>query len=302
LRGRAARQGDPGSSRFFLSLEDDLMKRFGGERLKGFMSRVNIPDDMPIENGMLDKIIESSQERVEGYNFDMRKNVVEYDDVMNMQRQAIYNERRAILMGEEVDLDAKVDSAFDDAIEALIDHYIDDYPGFIRGEVERVVEDFTTDATNTVNVAAVVRRLAPMLPLMAEIDRDELERLSPDRLTSRSSSRWPTSRSGRARTCCNCSRRWAASCPGAAGAQSGRAGDAQERPGADPRTAARRVHRPGAVALQRVPGRDDRRRRPRADLDSGRNGDQPRLQWLQPRWPVGQEHGRAPAPLPYPRR
>ena len=68
---------------------------------------------------------------------------------------------------------------FDDAIEALIDHYIDDYPGFIRGEVERVVGDFTTDATNTVNVAAVVRRLTHMLPLMAEIDREELERLSP---------------------------------------------------------------------------------------------------------------------------
>ncbi len=185
LRGRAARQGDPGSSRFFLSLEDDLMKRFGGERLKGFMTRTNIPEDMPIENGLLDRIIESSQERVEGYNFDMRKNVVEYDDVMSMQRQAIYNERRAILMGEEVDLDAKVDSAFDDAIEALIDHYIDDYPAFIRGEVERVVEDFTTDATNAVNVAAVIRRLAPMLPLMLEIDRAELERLSPDRLTSR---------------------------------------------------------------------------------------------------------------------
>ena len=98
-----------------------------------------------------DRIIESSQERVEGYNFDMRKNVVEYDDVMSMQRQAIYNERRAILMGEEVDLDAKVDSAFDDAIVALIDHYIEDYPTFIRGEVERVVGDFTTDATNTVS-------------------------------------------------------------------------------------------------------------------------------------------------------
>ena len=75
--------------------------------------------------------------------------------------------------------------SFNDAIEALIDHYIDDYPGFIRGEVERVVGDFTTDATNTVNVPAVIRRLAPMLPLMVEIDREELERLSPDRLTSR---------------------------------------------------------------------------------------------------------------------
>jgi preprotein translocase subunit SecA len=66
LRGRAARQGDPGSSRFFLSLEDDLMRRFGGERLKNFMSRTNVPEDMPIESGMLDRIIENSQERIEG--------------------------------------------------------------------------------------------------------------------------------------------------------------------------------------------------------------------------------------------
>ncbi len=185
LRGRAARQGDPGSSRFFLSLEDDLMRRFGGERLKGFMSRTNIPEDMPIESGLLDRIIESSQERIEGYNFDMRKNVVEYDDVMNKQRQAIYNERREILMGEDVDLDEKVDAAFDQAIEELIDHYVNDYTGFIRGEVERVVEDFTTDATNTVNVAAVLRRVGSLLPLMSEIDRDELERLSPERLTQK---------------------------------------------------------------------------------------------------------------------
>jgi preprotein translocase subunit SecA len=185
LRGRAARQGDPGSSRFFLSLEDDLMRRFGGERLKGFMTRTNIPEDMPIESGLLDRIIESSQERIEGYNFDMRKNVVEYDDVMNKQRQAIYNERREILMGEDVDLDEKVDAAFDQAIEELIDHYVNDYTGFIRGEVERVVEDFTTDATNTVNVAAVLRRVGSLLPLMAELDRDELERMTPDRLTTK---------------------------------------------------------------------------------------------------------------------
>ncbi len=184
LRGRAARQGDPGSSRFFLSLEDDLMRRFGGERLKGFMSRTNIPEDMPIESGLLDRIIESSQERIEGYNFDMRKNIVEYDDVMNKQRQAIYNERREILMGEDFDLDEKVDAAFDQAIEELIDHYVNDYPGFIRGEVERVVQDFTTDATNTVNVAAVLRRVGSLLPLMAELDRDDLERMSPDKLTS----------------------------------------------------------------------------------------------------------------------
>ncbi len=184
LRGRAARQGDPGSSRFFLSLEDDLMRRFGGERLKGFMTRTNIPDDMPIESGLLDRIIESSQERIEGYNFDMRKNVVEYDDVMNKQRQAIYNERREILMGEDVDLDSKVDVAFDQAIDELIDHYVNDYAGYIRAEVERVVQDFTTDATNTVNVPAVLRRVGSLLPLMSELDRGELERMSPERLTS----------------------------------------------------------------------------------------------------------------------
>ncbi|MBP6786905.1 MAG: preprotein translocase subunit SecA [Candidatus Promineofilum sp.] len=183
LRGRAARQGDPGSSRFFLSLEDDLMRRFGGERLKGFMTRTNIPDDMPIESGLLDRIIESSQERIEGYNFDMRKNIVEYDDVMNKQRQAIYGERREILMGEDFDLDRKVDAAFDQAIEELIDHYVNDYSGFIRAEVERVVQDFTTDATNTVNVVAVLRRVGSLLPLMSELDREELESMSPDRLT-----------------------------------------------------------------------------------------------------------------------
>ena len=120
LRGRAARQGDPGSSRFFLSLEDDLMKRFGGERLKSFMSRTSMPDDMPIENSMLDRIIENSQERIEGYNFDIRKNVVEYDDVMSKQRQAIYGERRAILLGEALDLNEKIAVAFDKAIEELV--------------------------------------------------------------------------------------------------------------------------------------------------------------------------------------
>ncbi|VAW33247.1 Protein translocase subunit SecA, partial [hydrothermal vent metagenome] len=111
LRGRAARQGDPGSSRFFLSLEDELMRRFGGERLKSWMSKgvlSSIPEDMPLEFGVLDRMIASAQERVEGYNFDMRKNIVEYDDVMSRQRVTVYNERRAILMGESVDYDDKI--------------------------------------------------------------------------------------------------------------------------------------------------------------------------------------------------
>ncbi|MCB9422649.1 MAG: preprotein translocase subunit SecA [Ardenticatenaceae bacterium] len=185
LRGRAARQGDPGSSRFFLSLEDDLMKRFGGERLKNFMSRTNIPEDMPIESGMLDRIIESSQERIEGYNFDMRKNVVEYDDVMNKQRQTIYDERRAILLGEEIDLDSKINAAFENAIAELVENYIDNYPAFIRGEIDRAITDFSTDATDSINVTGIVARLRGFLPGLRDVDRAELAALSPARLADR---------------------------------------------------------------------------------------------------------------------
>ncbi len=185
LRGRAARQGDPGSSRFFLSLEDDLMRRFGGERLKGFMSRTSIPDDMPIENGMLDRIIENSQERIEGYNFDIRKNVVEYDDVMSKQRQAIYGDRRKILLGEETHLDERISDAFDVAIDDLVNHYVIDYPGYMQSEIERVISDFSTDATDTINVTGVVRYFRGLLPGILSIDREELEDLSAEQLTDR---------------------------------------------------------------------------------------------------------------------
>ena len=185
LRGRAARQGDPGSSRFFLSLEDDLMKRFGGERLKNFMTRVSIPDDMPIENPMLDRIIASSQERIEGYNFDIRKNVVDYDDVMNRQRQAIYNERREILLGEEVGLDEKIADAFASTISELVDHYVDNYRGYVREEIEKTIQSFSTDATDEINVAGVLRQLRSLLPGVIELDKDELEGLRDDRLAER---------------------------------------------------------------------------------------------------------------------
>ncbi len=185
LRGRAARQGDPGSSRFFLSLEDDLMRRFGGERLKSFMSRTSIPDDMPIENSMLDRIIENSQERIEGYNFDIRKNVVEYDDVMSKQRQAVYGDRRAILFGGEVDLDDKISEAFDLAINDLVTNYVIDYAGYLSGEIERVIADFSTDATDTINLTGVVRYLRGMLPTITKIDKSELEGLSPEQLADR---------------------------------------------------------------------------------------------------------------------
>lgn len=185
LRGRAARQGDPGSSRFFLSLEDDLMKRFGGERLKRFMSGNVLPDDVPLEMGILDRLIENAQERIEGYNFDIRKNVVEYDDVMNKQRQAIYDERRAILMDEGIDLDEKIDAAFVTTIRDLVQNYLLDYEGYIRGEIDRALADFSTDATDTININGVVNRLRGLLPGVLEIDRAELAELSAQELSER---------------------------------------------------------------------------------------------------------------------
>ncbi|MEK7122415.1 MAG: preprotein translocase subunit SecA, partial [Patescibacteria group bacterium] len=97
LRGRSGRQGDPGSTQFFLSLEDDLMRIFGSDRIKGLMERYQFPDDMPIEHGMISKAIEEAQKKVEGHNFDTRKHVVEYDDVINKHREIIYKRRHDIL-------------------------------------------------------------------------------------------------------------------------------------------------------------------------------------------------------------
>ena len=97
LRGRSGRQGDPGSSQFFISLEDDLIRVFGGDQLKNLMERFNVPDDMPIENKLLSRAIESAQARVEGFNFDLRKNLLEYDNVLNKHREAFYRKRREIL-------------------------------------------------------------------------------------------------------------------------------------------------------------------------------------------------------------
>jgi preprotein translocase subunit SecA len=99
LRGRSGRQGDPGSSRFYLSLEDDLLRIFGAERITGIMERLGMEEDVPIEHSMVNKAIENSQRKVEGHNFDIRKNLLDYDDVMNQQRKAIYSLRKQILEG-----------------------------------------------------------------------------------------------------------------------------------------------------------------------------------------------------------
>ncbi|PIE58399.1 MAG: preprotein translocase subunit SecA [Desulfobulbus propionicus] len=102
LRGRSGRQGDPGSSRFFLSLEDDLLRIFGSDRLSGIMEKLGMDEDEPIEHTMVSKAIENAQRKVEGHNFDIRKHLLEYDDVMNKQREVIYRQRREVLESEDV--------------------------------------------------------------------------------------------------------------------------------------------------------------------------------------------------------
>ena len=102
LRGRSGRQGDPGSTRFYLSLEDDLMRIFGGEQIGNLMDRLKLPEDQPIENPLISKAIEQAQVKVEGFNFDIRKNLVEFDDVANQQREIVYKLRRRILESQDV--------------------------------------------------------------------------------------------------------------------------------------------------------------------------------------------------------
>jgi preprotein translocase subunit SecA len=122
LRGRSGRQGDPGSSRFYLSLEDDLMRIFGGDRIMGLMERLGMEEGVPIEHGMVTRAIERAQKQVEGRNFDARKHLLEYDDVMNKQRESIYTLRRSILDGREGK--EYILNAADEIVEYLVDrHY-----------------------------------------------------------------------------------------------------------------------------------------------------------------------------------
>ena len=102
LRGRAGRQGDPGTSQFYVSLEDELMRRFGGDTLKNMMTKLRLPEDEPIQNGLISRTIESAQNKIEGFNFDIRKHVLEYDDVMNKQREVVYRRRRIALRANDM--------------------------------------------------------------------------------------------------------------------------------------------------------------------------------------------------------
>ncbi|MBU1749197.1 MAG: preprotein translocase subunit SecA, partial [Chloroflexi bacterium] len=142
LRGRAGRQGDPGSSRFYVSLEDDLMRRFGGSAVASVMDRFGLDEDIPIEAGLVSKTIENSQVKVEGYNFDIRKHVVEYDDVMNTQREVIYDQRTKVLSADNLRpiIEEMVLDEVDDLVGSYLTAEVDEEAlvGFLN-ELQRIV-------------------------------------------------------------------------------------------------------------------------------------------------------------------
>ena len=140
LRGRSARQGDPGSSRFYLSLEDDLMRLFGGEQVSGLMQRLKVDDSLPLEARMVSGIIENSQHRVEGANFDVRKHLLEYDDVLNKQREQIYSQRDRIFTKEDL---------------------TEDVDGMLQSEVQRRVELGLSDEEGPWKLIAWLEQVQP---------------------------------------------------------------------------------------------------------------------------------------------
>jgi preprotein translocase subunit SecA len=146
LRGRAGRQGDPGESRFYLSLEDELMRRFGGDRVKGFMNMAGLGEDEAIEHRWVSNAIGQAQTRVEGYNFDIRKRVLEYDDVVNKQREVIYRQRRDLLTRENIH---------------------DDYVKMLEDQVAAAVDEFAEDAEapDTWDLEALHQRLFTIFPV-----------------------------------------------------------------------------------------------------------------------------------------
>ncbi len=145
LRGRSGRQGDPGESRFFLSLEDDLLRIFGSERIKFLMDKLGVEEGEAIENKMITRAIENAQKKVEDYNFEIRKNLLEYDDVMNKQRQVIYQQRRSILEGKDLkeDIIGYVESIVDDLADTYLPQNIDPTNWYVNGfnkEMRRIFD------------------------------------------------------------------------------------------------------------------------------------------------------------------
>jgi len=156
LRGRAARQGDPGESQFYLSTEDDLMRIFAGDRIKSVMTTLKVPEDMPIEQRMITKIIETAQKKVEGFHFDTRKNLLEYDDVLNRHREVIYGKRREILQVFDKE---KKGEAVDKTLRQMI---LD----MIEQEIEQVISFHTnTEDRKDWNVKEIIETAVTIFPL-----------------------------------------------------------------------------------------------------------------------------------------
>ncbi|MDD5126846.1 MAG: preprotein translocase subunit SecA [Dehalococcoidales bacterium] len=158
LRGRAGRQGDPGQSRFYISLEDDIMRRFGGERLQTVMNWVGMDEDTPIENAMITRAITDVQKRVEGYHFDLRKHLVEYDDVVNKHREVIYGERRKILGG--ADLKANI-------LE------------MVRTEIRNLIASHLASAPEPTEATHILDDVATIFPLPPNINQETIKDLKP---------------------------------------------------------------------------------------------------------------------------
>ncbi len=166
LRGRAGRQGDPGSSRFYVGLDDELMRIFAGERIAGLMDRLGLDEDIPIEHSLVTRQIESAQKKVEQYHFDVRKHVLEYDDVMNVQRNVIYAERRKVLDG------ATVHDNVLDIVERLVSSHVD---------TVCVKEVHPSDW----DLEGLLEQLGRTIPTLAEIDPDTLTGLPADQVRER---------------------------------------------------------------------------------------------------------------------
>jgi preprotein translocase, SecA subunit len=137
LRGRSGRQGDPGESRFYISLEDDLMRLFGSDRIKGLVDRIGLEEDQPIENKMLSGAIENAQKKVEGNNLDIRKSLLQYDNVMNQQREVIYSQRRAVLEGE--DLKDQILSMIEEVVSTVVDAHTGGGKGYEDYDLKGII-------------------------------------------------------------------------------------------------------------------------------------------------------------------
>ncbi|KKU48196.1 preprotein translocase subunit SecA [Candidatus Uhrbacteria bacterium RIFCSPLOWO2_12_FULL_46_10] len=159
LRGRAGRQGDPGSSQFYVSLDDDLMRIFGSERIRNMMERLGVPEDMPIENRMVSKALESAQHKVEGHNFDIRKYLVEYDDVINKHREVVYGLRRRIL------------EKFSESKNGEADILEEEILGMIEQEIEQVVGFHThLEGDGDWNIPEIIEVLRTIYPVSANTE------------------------------------------------------------------------------------------------------------------------------------